>query len=107
MAIKKTVARAAAVAVIAAGGLVAGTSGAAAGDNGGAPTSGLAPMGDDYGAGYAAPMGDGSGSPGGAGVAPPEHDWGIAPAFDGDGSADDYAAGTRTDGDGWMDVLPA
>ncbi|GAA3113552.1 hypothetical protein ACFQ0X_42625 [Streptomyces rectiviolaceus] len=133
MAIKKTVARTAAVALLATGGLVVGTSAAMAGDGHGSPGGGLAPMSehdwtvapmsDDYGQGLAspatahyqgkapwnaldwdgddklAPMDENGGSPGGAGVAPAEHDWGIAPMEQGNGSPGG-AVGASSGGEG-------
>jgi hypothetical protein len=49
MQMKKTVARAAAIAMIAAGGLAVSAGSAVAGDSDGSPSGGIAPMGDNAG----------------------------------------------------------
>ncbi|GAA3084472.1 hypothetical protein GCM10010449_05310 [Streptomyces rectiviolaceus] len=80
MTIKKLVARATAVALLATGGLAVGTGAATAGGSHGAPGAGVAPMGDGSGSpgGGLAPMGPGGAS--GGGFAPADHEWGVAPA---------------------------
>ncbi|MFD0547838.1 hypothetical protein ACFQ0X_00740 [Streptomyces rectiviolaceus] len=81
MTIKKLVARATAVALLATGGLAVGTGAATAGGSHGAPGAGVAPMGDGSGSpgGGLAPMGPGGAS--GGGFAPADHEWGWRPLF--------------------------